>query len=204
MKIINIEQNTDEWLEARKGKITGSKLKDILVKRGNKKKIGFYQLIADRIALDPTSELAMDRGSRLEEEALEKFIKKTGKKVDQVGFCISDYNPDIGVSPDGLIKENENYKEAVEVKCLSSANHIKAYLEQKIPTEYIEQALQYFIVIEELETLHFCFYDPRVSFIEFFIIQLNRSDLKEEIENLRKYQENTLIEINEIISKLTF
>ena len=56
MKTLKLEQNSDEWFEARKGRITGSKLKDIVTKRGSNTKIGVYQLIADRIAVDADDE----------------------------------------------------------------------------------------------------------------------------------------------------
>ena len=45
MKIINFGENEEEWMKNRAGKITGSSLKDIVVKRGTAKKKGFYQLI---------------------------------------------------------------------------------------------------------------------------------------------------------------
>ena len=204
MKIINLEQNSPEWLDYRKGKITGSKLKDIVVKRGTQKKIGFYQLIADKIAVDPSEESPMDRGHKLEDEAITKFQEKYGVEVDQVGFCQSEEIPEIGISPDGLVKHNDIYDEAVEVKCLSSAKHLKAYFEQEIPKEYIEQAMQYFIVIQKLKILHFAFYDPRVTCKDFFTIQLKREDYEEEIENLKEYQEVTLSEINKYITKISF
>ena len=61
MKIVTVEQNTDEWLELRKGKITGSKLKDIYAARKTTgKKRGFYQLIADKIAIDAELEDARE------------------------------------------------------------------------------------------------------------------------------------------------
>ena len=79
---VNSFETKEDWLIARRGKITGSALKDIIVKRGTGKKIGFYKLIAERLAIpDGTEESAMDRGTRLEIEALERFEKETGKTV---------------------------------------------------------------------------------------------------------------------------
>ena len=51
MKRLSLEQNTEEWLEWRKGKITGSRLNDIIVKRGTGRKLGFYEVIAERLAV---------------------------------------------------------------------------------------------------------------------------------------------------------
>ena len=50
------------------------------------------------------------------------------------------------------------------MKCLKSAHQVRAFFEQTFPKEYIEQALQYFVVIDELERLHFVMYDPRVIY----------------------------------------
>lgn len=206
MKILDIDQNTDEWLEARKGKITGSKLKDIVVKRGNGKKIGYYQLIADRLAIDETVLDPRERGHSLEHEAIEAFEEVTGREVDKdIGICVSDINENIALSPDGLIKdENGKYTEAVEVKCLGSARHIEAVLTNKVPSDFEMQALQYFIVIEDLEVLYFTFYDPRVIAKPVHIVQVTRDEVEEDIELYRDYQLNILREIDQALEKLAF
>ena len=71
MKILKYE-NIEEWLEARRGKITGTRLKDLIMKRSSKHKIGFYELIAERVAIPANDENVMDRGHRLEELALDR------------------------------------------------------------------------------------------------------------------------------------
>lgn len=76
--------NHQEWLSARIGKITGTKLKGIIVKRGNGKKQGFYELIAERLMVDDGITLdPMNRGTFLEEHALDIFAQKTGKELDK-------------------------------------------------------------------------------------------------------------------------
>lgn len=204
MRIIEeLVQGSPEWLEARRGKITGSKLSDIVVKRGTGKKIGYYQLIADKLGIPADDENSMSRGSRLENEAVEMFEKETSKEVEFVGLCISDNNNDIALSPDGLIKDKSGkYTEAVEVKCLGSARHIQAVIENKIPDDYIFQAYQYFIVIEDLKVLNFCFYDPRLLAKPFHIIKVLRENIEKEIETYEKYQMDILAEVEEAIFNL--
>lgn len=206
MKILPIQQNSEEWLEARKGKITGSKLKDIVVKRGTGKKIGFYQLIADRLAISPDGEDALERGHRLEDEAVGIFQEKTGLAVErEIGLCVSDLNENIAVSPDGLIKNKKGkYTEALEVKCLGSARHIEAVIENKIPDDYWLQVIQYFIVIEDLETLYVMFYDPRFTAIQAHIIEVKRDEVWQEAESMKEYQLNVIQEIDEIVERLAF
>lgn len=195
----------EEWLAARLRKITGSRLKDIVVKRGTGKKIGFYELIAERIGLPADGENPMDRGTRLEGEALERFEAMTGKKVDTaLVIWTRDDNQNIAVSPDGFVipAKGKKITEAVETKCLASARHIEAVLTKEIPSEYKEQSMQYFIVNEDLEKLHFCFYDPRLKVKDFFIIEVTRESVQAEIDSLLAYQQETLREVEEIVESL--
>src|SRR3990167_2462315 len=140
MKVTKFEDE-QSWLDARLGKITGTRLKDLINKRGGSPKIGFYELIAERICIPATDEGAMDRGKRLEDEAVDRFSKETGKKVNNdLVIWTRDDNENIAISPDGCIGATE----AVEVKCLGSARHIEAWLTKEIPNEFEYQVLQYF------------------------------------------------------------
>lgn len=200
MKILKFD-NKEEWLEARKGKITGTRLKDLVVKKGTGKKIGYYEMIAEKIALPSDGEDAMARGERLEGEAIAFFAKETGKKIDtSLVIWTRDEENDIALSPDGIIGKTE----AIEVKCLSSARYLEALLTQKIPDEYEFQKLQYFIVNDSLKTLYFAFYDPRVVSKPFFYITVNRKDIEKEIEEYLKYQKDILEKINRVVLELTF
>ena len=200
MKITRYESKP-EWLAGRISKITGTKLKDIVVLRGTGKKIGFYSLIAERLGIPADDESAMDRGVRLESEAIEVFMKETGKKVDtSLVICSRDDNESIAFSPDGLIGKTE----CVEVKCLSSARHIEALLTQEIPSEYEFQALQPFIVNDALKTLYFVFYDPRLLAKPFFYLTVNRADLEEKIVQFLEYQVNILKEVDDAVTKISF
>lgn len=203
MQVIDVEQRSDEWLELRKGKIAGTTLGEIYSKRGGRK-LGFYQVIAERLSLDPDEENRMDRGIRLEEEARELFESKTKKKVIEVGLCVSDLNPAIINSPDGLIKNRGKFTEAVEIKCLSPARHLQAVIENKVPDEFESQKMQYFVVNENLKTLYFIFYDPRVLTVPYHVIEVHRKDVEEKIEFFKTFQVERLAEIDKIVEELSF
>jgi len=204
MKIVNdFQQGSDEWLEYRKGKISGTMLSDLYSKRGNRK-IGFYELIAENIAIDPDDENRMDRGLRLEDEAVEVFEMKTNKKVERVGVCVHDKYRDIINSPDGLIKKGNKYPEAIEIKCLSSARHLQAVLENKVPNEYEAQMIQYFIVNEDLNKLYFVFYDPRITAIPMHVIEITREELGELPQKYLQFQLEQLQEVKDIVERLAF
>lgn len=202
MKITKYE-NQEDWLEGRKGKITGSGLGDIVVYKGTGEKVGFYQLIADRIAEDADDENPMQRGTRLEDEAKARFAEETGKELDTslVIWCRED-NPSIAISPDASVVGEPS---AVESKCLSSALHIKAYLTKKIPSDYEEQIDQYFIVNDELQTLYMVFYDPRMpKHLQMFYLTINREDRADTIKFLYDTQIEKLKAVEDIVAQLTF
>lgn len=203
MKILKFEDR-ESWEEARAGKITGSKLGDITLKRGGGYKKGFYELIAEEVAIPDEEDIptnVMDRGTYLEPRCLDKFIAETGKEVDtSLLMWVREDNEKIAVSPDGVIGKTE----AVECKSLNSASHIEAWLTKKIPSEYDEQVLQYFVVNDKLEKLYFCFYDPRIISKDFFYFVVNRKDIEEKITETLEYEKNILSEIEKIVLELTF
>ena len=238
MKIVQYD-DFDAWKLGRKGKISGTRLKDIVsltgitkpmiaeeltaldvvFKKSDKKEIleallpqesldklkkalpkkkGFWEIIAERIAIAPDDEKPMERGVRLEPEAVERFIKETGKEVcTDLVIWLREDNDSIGISPDGyMLQENDKkITEAVEIKCLNSASHLEANYTDTIPDDYKFQVLQYFIVNDDLETLHFTFYDPRVPSCEFFIIEVKREDMQKEIEEYLAHEKFELIHI---------
>lgn len=201
MKVRTFE-NQEDWMSARQGKITGSRLKDIVVKRGTEEKKAFYEIIAERIAEPADDENVMERGHRLEEEAIMLFSKETGKAVDfTLMIWEQEDNKSIAISPDGVISDEE----AVEVKCLNSASHIEAILTDTVPSDYQYQVLQYFIVNDELQTLYFVMYDPRMPEnlrMKYFII--SRESVAEQVAIYHEYQKEKLAKIEEIINQLTF
>lgn len=204
MKIIDVTQQSEAWEEFRKGKISGTMLSDLYSKRGTRK-IGFYQVIAERLAIEPDGENPMDRGLRLEDEAISAFTNRTAKLVERVGICQHDYYPSIINSPDGLIRNKDGvYTEAVELKCLSSARHLEAVITNEIQSEFEAQKIQYFIVNPDLQTLYFVFYDPRVGSHPLHIIEVTRESLGDLPELYLKFQLAQLKEIDEIVERLAF
>lgn len=205
MKIYkHIEQRSNAWEEIRKGKITGSKLKNIVTKRGLNKKVGFYDLIAEKICQPYDVENAIERGVELEESAKATFENMLGKKIEDIGFCTHDNFPEIALSPDGFIQIDGKYKEAVEIKCLSPARHLQAYFEEKIPSEFEEQAYQYFVVNEDLETLFFIFYNPDMAVLPIHWVLIKRKDVEEQVKALFGYQVKVLQEVNKLVANLLF
>ena len=199
MRTVKFEDR-ESWLAYRVGRITGTKLKDLLVKRGSGRKRGFYQLIADKLgAVSPSDENPMERGARLEKDAVDLFAKRTKKKVNtDLVMWISEDDESIAYSPDGFIGKTE----AVEVKCLNSALHIETLLTKTVPSEYEEQVIQAFIVNTSLKTLYFVCYDPRLPVQEFFYLTITRKELAPKIKEYGEYERMALAEVEGIVREL--
>lgn len=162
-----------------------------------------YEILAERLSVDDgMEESAMDRGERLEQDAIEAFERTTGKIVDRIGFVESDENELMGFSPDGLIAIDGYYTEAVEIKCLSSANHVRAWIENEIPKEHYPQIIQAFIVNELLQKLYFVLYDPRIPVHPVHIIIVDRELLSPDIEAYKKQELEFVTEINDKINQI--
>lgn len=198
MKTIKFKDR-ETWLAYRQGKISGTKLKNVITLRGNSVKKGFWELIAERLSTPADAEDPMERGLRLEEQAIKLFTKETKKKVNNsLIIWVADEDPNMILSPDGIIGKTE----ALENKCLSSASHIEALITQKIPQDYEFQVLQYFIINEKLKKLYFCFYDPRVIVKPFFYLTINRGSLVDDIIKYKQEQINILTEVDRIVAQL--
>jgi len=142
----------------------------------------------------------MDRGTRLEEEAIAMFVEETKKKVDtSLVIWTRDDDENIAISPDGFFGDA-----AVEAKCLSSARHIEAFLTQKIPSEYEAQALQYFVVNDALKFLYMVFYDPRLIAKPYFYLTLKREELEEDIKFYLDSERAILEEVRQAVLKISF
>lgn len=216
MQILKVSQNSDEWLGFREEKISGTKVGKLFNKS---RKLGemfdtekpammYYEIMAERLtvgahdAISPQEQ--MQRGHELESEAVERAVSKL--KLDNCtkdNVWVDSDNPNFICSPDAY-EDTDNPSWAIEIKCLSSANHIKAIVENQPPSEYKFQALNYFLVNENLETLYFTMYDPRfvVEHLQIKIFIIKREDVEYDIEKLRDIRAEAESMINVTIKKL--
>lgn len=203
IKLINVEQRSEEWHRERQGVITGTGLKSV-IGTPKVKDTFFYEILAERLSTEANQEeSAMDRGIRLESEAIEEYKTRTKAQISLIGLIKRKDNKWIGYSPDGLVEQNNGiYEKDIEVKCLSSAKHIKTYLTKEIPEEYIAQGIMGFVVNDDLKERDFVFYDPRISKMPFFIITMKRSDYEIEIAESKQKVEEFVNEVNNTLKEL--
>lgn len=226
MQIVRVEQNSEEWLLHRLGKITGSKAKDNRPMASNKAKRydGFWAVLAEKIAVPADGEPPMERGHRLENVALERLAKAKSLKVDlEPGMWISDLDEDIAVSPDGaeIVDGKKLPTFGVEVKCLSSASHLKYIVADinarkksnynpiySVPNEnnhyYRDQVIQLFVVNEKLKKVYFVLFDDRIAFdhLVMHVIEIDRSDVEDLIAEQQDFEMDALVEINQLVAML--
>lgn len=219
MRVIQIEQNSEAWFEYRLGKVTGSKAKDVAPKaNGAGKRDGFWHLLAEKVAERPDGEPDDDRGHRLENVALAEFSMRTRIPVNtEPGMWVSDDDDDIAVSPDGVVDNGNPIPNlACEVKCLSSAKHLKYVIThlraikndkkytpfKYVPSEFRAQLVQYFVVNDDLEKVYFIFFDDRVSIerLSLHFIEIRRTAISDLIDNQKNMQLETLDEVNGLIA----
>lgn len=206
----NIDQRTEEWHELRKGKVTGTLLGKILSSRADVRDNAFYEKLAERLSTATAAEAqedAMSRGVRLEDEAISEFERRTGKGTERVGFVESSFSSWSGYSPDAIVvpkgrRKASGYEEDVEVKCLFSTNHVRAWITGRIPPEHEAQAIQAFVVNPRLKRRHFVFYDPRIAAMPYVCIVVERSGVEGRIEEARKAQIDFIKRVDAMVASL--
>lgn len=199
----NIDQGSQEWLDLRMGKITASRLKDVLSKgRGSapsKTRLSYmYQLAAEILTGEREEGFTnkyMEWGNEWEDSARAAYELKNNIEVKEVAFIEHDAGK-IGVSPDGLVGENG----LLEIKCPKTTTQISWYLSGKVPPEHYDQ-IQGQIWISERDWCDFVSYDPRINGESgYFEVRVLRDD--SHISKICKECREFLIELDQLLDKL--
>lgn len=182
-----MEQRTDEWFAARLGKVTASRIGDIMAKTESgysaARKNYMAQLLCERLTgmrEDTFVSAAMQRGTDLEAKARATYILTNGDLVEEIGFV---EHPNIemsGASPDGLVNDDG----LIEIKCPNTATHLEFIRTKKPKSEYILQ-MQWQMACTGRSWCDFVSYDDRLpEKFAFYSIRLKRDDdLIKEIED---------------------
>ena len=158
------EQRTDEWFAARLGKVTASRVADLMATT----KSGYAasrenlmaQLIVERLTgqkQESYSNAAMQWGTEQEPFARAAYEIATGTMVDECGFVSHPMIDSAGASPDGLVAEDG----LVEIKCPNTATMIDILITQTVPSKYNTQMQMQMACTGRLWCDFVCF-DPRL------------------------------------------
>ena len=198
-------QGSDSWFKARMGKVTASKLSDLMRKtkygESTYKTRLRMELAIERITGKSASpnfmNQAMHDGVEREPDARKLFEAITGKEV---ALCGSFDHPEIvntSASPDGLLR-GENA--VLELKCPPHVTHAKNLLSDKMPKNY-EYQVQWQIACTGSEYAYFASYHPdfpkdlRLKFVKV------EKDVKL-IAELEKAVREFDVEVEDLINKI--
>lgn len=178
MNALDFPQGSPEWHQARAGKVTASRVADIMAKTKtgvSASRAGYLgELVAERMTgVSAASSFMNDdmrRGIELEPEARFAYEVKTGCVVAECGFVL---HPTLaaGASPDGLAGADG----LVEIKCPRTHVHIE-YLEAgKPPTKYQPQ-MAWQCICTGRAWVDFASYDPRMpEKLQLFVVRYTPS-----------------------------
>ena len=174
----NVEQRSDEWFAVRCGKVTASRVSDVIAKTksgwGASRANYMAQLIAERLTgevADSYSNSAMQWGTDHEDEARMAYEFYQNAKVQKIGF-VQHNDLESGASPDGLVEDDG----LTEIKCPNTATHIQTLLDQKIPKKYETQML-WQMECTGRKWCDFVSFDPRMpEDLKLFVKRFERDD----------------------------
>ena len=159
-----MEQRSEEWFATRCGKVTASKVADILatIKSGVSASRQNYliELAIQRVTgvVEPSyTNAAMQWGVDTENQARAAYEVKTNNFVDQIGFVDHSEIANFGCSPDGLIDDAG----LVEIKCPNSSTHWEYFKSREVPRKYMIQ-IQTQLSVTDREWCDFVSFDPRM------------------------------------------
>ena len=175
-----IEQRTDEWFAARLGKVTASKVADVMArtKSGYSASRENYmaQLVVEQITgtrQESFTNSAMQWGTDQEPFARGAYEAATGNMVEEVGFVNHPTIAMAGASPDGLIGDDG----CVEIKCPNTATHIETLLSQSVPSKYNTQ-MQYQLACTGRSWCDFVSFDNRLpQELQLFVKRVPRDNM---------------------------
>jgi len=173
-----MEQRTDEWYAARLGRVTASRIADVVAKTktgwGAGRANYMAQLICEKLTGEPTvgfTSAAMQWGTDTEPRARAAYELHTGNSVQEVGFIARD-DMAAGASPDGLVGDDG----LVEIKCPNTATHIDYLLKRSVPGNYALQ-MQWQMACTGRAWCDFISFDPRLpADLEIWIKRVDRDD----------------------------
>ena len=175
-----MDQGSEAWFQVRIGKVTASRVADIIAKT----KTGYStsrdnymaQLICERLTnqkAESFTNAAMQHGTETEPLARAAYEAFKDVLVDEVGFVPHPSIKMAGASPDGLVNDDG----LIEIKCPNTATHIDTLLSESVPTKYFTQ-MQFQMACTGREWCDFVSFDNRLpEELQLFVKRVPRDDV---------------------------
>lgn len=196
IEIIDVDQNTPEWMAARLGLPTASMFSAVLAKGEGKTRRSYMMRLAGEILTGEPAEtfrsVHTERGHAMEAEARDLYELMSGAELTQVGFVRNGVK---GASPDRFIGD----KGILEIKTKLPDLLIEVILADKFPSEHRAQC-QGALLVCEREYVDIAIYWPRLplfvkrayrdeEYIKTLASEIDRfnAELAETVEKIRRY-----------------
>jgi putative phage-type endonuclease len=196
-------QGSEEWHTARLGRVTASRVADVIArtKSGPSASRANYmaELVAERLTGargETFTNAAMQWGTDNEAEARMAYEFRTDATVEQVGFILHPTIDMAGASPDGLVLTDG----LVEIKCPNTATHIETLLTGSIPGKYETQML-WQMACTGRSWCDFASFDPRLpEEMRLFVKRFDRDDKR--ISEMEEQVREFLFELDATVKRL--
>ena len=199
-------QGSDEWFAARLGKITASRLNDLMkkTKYGESQYITRLRMelaierITGKQANIVTMNKAMHDGVEREPDARKLFEAVTQKEVALCGSFNHPYLPNTAASPDGILREENAI---LEIKCPTAITHANNLLSESMPKNYVYQ-VQWQIACTESDYGYFASYHPdfpRPLSLKWLKVEKDEKIIGELVNRVRDFD----IEVHDLVVKLS-
>jgi len=174
-----IIQGSTEWFYQRLGKVTASRVADVIAKT----KTGYSasrenymaQLVVERLTntkAESYTNAAMMHGIEQEPFARAAYEAAHGVMVEEVGFVRHPTIEWAGASPDGLVGDDG----CIEIKCPNTLTMIETLLSQKVPGKYFTQ-MQFQLACTGRKWCDYVVFDPRMpAKAQLFVKRVDRDD----------------------------
>jgi len=178
------EQGTQEWRDERSGKITASRIDDVLTKprkgqkdsavRSNYRAQLICEILTGKAIEEQFQSWDMKRGVELEPIARAEYELRMAVVVDTVGFVAHPSISRAGASPDGLVGTSG----LVQFKCVKTAKHLDWLMAQIVPTEHRGQ-MYFEMACTGRQWSDFVSYEPNLpEEFQLFVARLRRDDVE--------------------------
>ena len=198
--IEEIKQGSDAWHQQRLGRVTASRVADVIAKTktgySTSRENYMAQLVCERMTgtvAESYTNAAMIHGTETEPLARAAYESLKNVLVDEVGFINHPTIQNSGASPDGMIGNDG----LLEIKCPNTATHLETLKTKKVPTKYNIQ-MQWQMASTGRKWCDFVSFDNRLpEHLQLFVARVNRDDafiseLEQEISKFIKELDETV------------
>jgi putative phage-type endonuclease len=204
-----IEQGSPEWFAQRLGKVTASRVADVIAKTktgySTSRENYMAQLVCERLTgtvAESYTNAAMQWGTETEPLARAAYEAYADVLVDEVAMITHPTIEASGASPDGLVGDDG----LVEIKCPNTATHIDTLLSGAVPGKYVTQ-MQWQMAVTERSWCDFVSFDPRLpKELQLFVKRVQRDNdyiqmLEKEVVSFLKELDNKINKLNKLKEK---